>query len=246
MMKNFLGGIVDRSLNYGRDIIVGWSREFVESMESGSVRILDIGCGDGTDLLSIKNSVKNKDVELYGIEYYEPNIREAEKRGVTIFNIDIERNSIPAEDGYFDIVIANQVIEHTKEIFWIFSEISRVLKSGGLLIVGIPNLGSLHNRFLLLFGRQPTCIGVLSSHVRAFTIPAFRQFIETDGYFKLMGIKGSNFYPFPAGIARLLSKFLPRFSVCSYYKVKRLDKDGTFIKVLDTRFFETPYYRGEE
>jgi methionine biosynthesis protein MetW len=245
MIKNWLGGVVDRGLNYGRDIILRWSKENIEGMKSNKVRILDIGCGDGTDLLSIKNSVKEMNVELFGIEYYEPNIKQAEEKGITIYNLDIEKNSIPVEKEYFDIIIANQVIEHTKEVFWIFSEISRVIKKGGLLIVGIPNLGSLHNRILLLFGRQPTCIGVLSSHVRGFTVPAFKLLIETDNYFKVMGIKGSNFYPFPAKIARLLSECFPRFSVCSYYKVKRLNKDGTFIDILNTRFYETPYYRGE-
>jgi len=45
--------------------------------------------------------------------------------------VNIENESIPVSEGYFDIVIVNQIVEHMKEIFWIFGEISRVLKKGG-------------------------------------------------------------------------------------------------------------------
>ena len=37
-------------------------------------------------------------------------------------------------------------------------EFSRVLKVGGQIIVGLPNLAALHRRILLLLGKQPTCI----------------------------------------------------------------------------------------
>ena len=53
-------------------------------------------------------------------------------------------------------MIANQILEHTKEVFWIWHEIARVLAPQGQLILGVPNLASAHNRLLLLLGRQPT------------------------------------------------------------------------------------------
>lgn len=41
---------------------------------------------------------------------------------------NIERDSLPLADGQADLIIANQILEHTKEIFWIFHEVSRSLK----------------------------------------------------------------------------------------------------------------------
>jgi SAM-dependent methyltransferase len=108
-------------------------------------------------------------------------------------------HSFPFDDGSFDIIIANQILEHTIELFWIFHEITRVLKKGGgKLIIGVPNLASLHNRFLLSIGRQPTSIKSASAHIRGFTKPDMVCFVNTcwPGGYKLVKWGGSNFYPF--------------------------------------------------
>lgn len=201
--------------------------------------------GGGTDLLNIKSSVTgNSKIELFGIECYEPNVKQAKGRRIEVFPTNIEKDSIPVDDDYFDVVIANQIIEHTKEIFWIFSEISRALKKGGILIVGVPNLASLHDRILLFLGGRPTSIETLGPHVRGFTAPSFKRFIEADGYFKVLRISGCNFYPFPPPVSKFLSKLFPTLSVSLFFLIKRQNKQGNFIHVLDTRFYETPYFRG--
>lgn len=139
----------------------------------------------------------------------------------------------------------NQLLEHTKEIFWIFGEISRVLKPKGMCIVGVPNLASFHNRLFLCGGRQPTSIRMLGPHVRGITKKDFIDFIETDGFFKVTGFKGSNFYPFPCTIAKVLSKLFPSAAVSIFFQIQRTEREGNFLEVLDTRFFETPWWKGE-
>lgn len=49
---------------------------------------------------------------------------------------DITR--LPYDDGKFDIVICNHVLQETKDDSKAFSEIARVLKSGGLSYITIP------------------------------------------------------------------------------------------------------------
>jgi hypothetical protein len=97
----------------------------------------------------------------------------------------------------------NQVLEHTKDIFFIFSEVSRVLKPNGIFLVGVPNLAAWHDRLMLAVGRQPSGMKVLGPHVRGFTPHGLRKFAECDGYFALEGFQGSAFYPFPAGISKV-------------------------------------------
>lgn len=230
-------------LNYGRDIIVELASGQVPQECANPVRILDVGCAYGFDLMNVSGALGAR-CELFGLENDEPKASAARSKGINVFSIDIEREAIPVEDSFFDIVIINQVIEHTKELFWIFSEISRVLKQGGASIVGTANLASLHNRLLLLFGEQPSAIEVLGPHVRGFTVPSFRRFIEADGYFKLLEVRGSNFYPFPPSAARVLSRAFPRLSVGIFFLVRREAREGTFIRVLDTRRYETSYYCG--
>ena len=97
---------------------------------------------------------------------------------------------------------------------------------------------------ILLFGEQPTCIEPLSAHVRGFTKPAFERFVTADGYFRILEVKGTNFYPFPPRLSKVLSELFPTLAVSLFYLIQRTDKEGNFVDVLKSRFFETPYFRG--
>ncbi len=143
----------------------------------------------------------------------------------------------------------NQVIEHTKELFWIFSEIARVLKKGGLAIIGCPNLGSWHNRVALLFGMQPPCMKLLSSHVRGITKSGFREMIEDGAYFELTRYHGANFYPFGGGVNRTLARLFPTLAATHYFILRRTPKIGSYLQVLDRNvqaLVDTPYFRGHK
>lgn len=200
--------MIDKQLNYGRDQILQLAR----NIDTPVVRILDIGAGSGTDLLGLKTVFPQ--AKLIGIESYLPNIEILKNNHIEHFPMNMENDVLPFEDGSIDLILTNQFLEHTKEIFWIMHEVSRVLKPGGHLIVGVPNLASLHNRLLLLLGKQPTCIQNASAHVRGYTKSDFIKFLNTPfpKGFKLVGFKGSNFYPFPPFIAKLLAQLLPNFS----------------------------------
>jgi len=60
-----------------------------------------------------------------------------------IERVDIE--TIPFEDGAFDLVIANHVLEHVKDDGRAVAEISRVLRPGGTAILQTPYSQVLHN-----------------------------------------------------------------------------------------------------
>jgi len=245
----FLKKIKDKNnqhLDYGREIVAKAASNYVNIRNLTQIKILDLGAGSGADLLTIKSRLKHLNVCLFAIENYAPNVEILNSTGeICVNSIDIEQSIYPFENEYFDIIIMNQVLEHTKEVFWIFSEISRVIKKRGLIIVGVPNLASFHNRIALLFGIQPTCIKVLSAHVRGFTVNSLKEFVETDGYFKLRDFWGAHFYLAPKLIAGILSKIFKSFSVLIFMVIERTDKDGVFIDALKARFFETPYFNGE-
>lgn len=231
-------------LNYGRDIVVEYCKKCLLMSESRDPYIiLDLGAGNGTDLLNCMKNIGGG-VELWALESYFPNVKILEKQGIHVSCFNIEGERFPFEDESIDFIIMNQILEHTKEIFWIFSEISRILKKGGGCIIGVPNLASLHNRIALLFGKQPTSIRALGPHVRGFTKKDFISFVETDGYFIVDYFMGSNFYPFPPCISKVLARMFPKHAVSIFWGIKRSDKEGNFIHVLDDRFYETPYYRG--
>jgi ubiquinone/menaquinone biosynthesis C-methylase UbiE len=115
----------------------------------------------------------------------------------------------------FDLVICNQVLEHLKDFHSILYDIVRVTKPGGYIIIGIPNLAHLINRFYLLFGIQPMCIALQSSHVRGFTHKAFEQILQLTPGITYMACAGSKLiYPLPLPLAIPLSKVC--IGICAY------------------------------
>lgn len=216
---------------------------------SKQMNILDIGGGSGTDLCNVRDAFlehrRVEKVHLYEIDAYPPNCEKAETQGICVKQVNVEHEALPYENKSMDIVIANQTMEHVKEIFWIVSEVSRVLRPHGLFIMGVPNLASLHNRLALLLGKQPPAILTLGPHVRGYTKEETIRFTTTDGYFICRETAGSGWYPFPRTAARWLANMIPSMAVSTFYCFERTGKLGNFIHVLDTRFFETPYYCGK-
>ncbi|MDA0577407.1 MAG: methyltransferase domain-containing protein [Verrucomicrobia bacterium] len=230
-------------LNYGRDIVRDWAVAHLATVSSRP-RVLDLGLGSGTDLLNIRSAF-GKPVDLFGLESHPPNIEAARQNGIQTWDFDLERGRFPVDEGTLDVVVANQILEHTKELFWIFSEVFRVLKPGGAFIIGVPNLASLHNRAALLLGMQPFSMEILGPHVRGFVRGSFVEFIERDGYFKVLGVRGSNCYPLPPFLSKPVVRLFPGVAVGNFYSVRRQDRPGRFADILKTVFLETNFYTGE-
>lgn len=230
-------------LNYGRDRIADAVVRYAKKRGKDSLSLLDIGAGSGYDLQGCAEVLRENgfECELSAIEGYAPNVETLKEKNISVMPIDIECESFGYADRQFDVILMNQCLEHTKEIFHIFAEISRVLKPGGICIIGVPNLASLHNRLLMLAGRQPTSIRMYGPHVRGITKKDFITFAEKGGYFKCVEFFGSNFYPFPPAVSTKLSRVLPGMSVSIFFVLKRSGKKGVFSDILDDVFFETPY-----
>ena len=207
--------------------------------------ILDVGAGRGEDLLSVRKALP--DATASAVESHPVSVAHLRPAGVEVAEVDIEHERLPFADESFDVVMCNQVLEHVKELFWVVSELSRVCKVGGRLLLGVPNLGSLHNRVALLAGRQPPAIHVFGPHVRGFTREGLRDFLEAGDVLKVERTLGCNFFPFPPAVSRPLARLLPGMAVVSLFVVKKAAADD-FLKVFESprsmELVDTPYYRG--
>jgi Methylase involved in ubiquinone/menaquinone biosynthesis len=231
--------MIDRQLNYGRHLI----QEFLQaSMTYKSV--LDIGAGYGDDL-QIARQI-NPSTELFALENCDTFIKKLINKQIKVYPVNIEHDIFPFSDQSVDTVIANQILEHTKELFWIFHEISRILPVGGKLIVGVPNLASLHNRILLSLGKQPTPIQNNSAHIRGYTKHDFLQFLECfPGGYKLLSFGGSNFYPFPPRIASPLARTIPTMAWSIFFLLEKQRKyEREFLEFPQMNELQTNFYLG--
>jgi SAM-dependent methyltransferase len=210
--------MIDRSLNYGRHHV----EYFLKTAGDYSL-VLDLGAGHGDDLLLAREI--NSAAKLHAIERHPLYTRQLTDKCMTVHSLNVEKDRLPFADGSVDLVIANQLLEHVKEIFWLFHEVSRVLPVGGKLILGVPNLASLHNRLLLAIGQQPTPLKNNSAHIRGFTKGDVIKVLDScfPGGYELRRFRGSNFYPFPPLLADPLSRLFPSlaWSIFFLFEKKR-------------------------
>jgi len=101
-------------------------------------------------------------------------------------------------------VVWNRDLVTVKNVGPAFQEVYRVLQPGGFLIVAVPNLAALHNRLLLLAGRQPTTLHVSNGdHIRGFAAPSMTRFLRHDLGFRIERVMG-------VGLAPVTAAALPR------------------------------------
>ena len=97
--------------------------------------LLDLGCGTGALLESIFNL--NITRQLSGIDLSSNMIEEAKKKigdNAKLYLGDAE--NLPFENSLFDTVICNDSFHHYPSPDKVVKEVSRVLKKGGLFIIG--------------------------------------------------------------------------------------------------------------
>ncbi len=204
--------MIDKSLNYGRVHISQFLRA-----AAPFERVLDLGAGQGVDLELARAACPS--AQLHAVECLPANLEILAAKGIKAHPLNLEVDPLPFEDESIDLVLINQVLEHVKEIFWILHQSTRVLRVGGHLIIGVPNLASLHNRLLLLTGRHPTSIKNASAHIRGYTrhdMCRTMQSIFPSGY-ELCQFGGSNFYPLPPLIANVFARLMPNYAVGIFF-----------------------------
>ena len=245
-IKNYLKKIYGKDmydLQYGRECIIQMAKEYYQNTED-SLCILDIGLGQGIDIVNINNNLQGNH-KLFGVESYGPYRLEAEEKGITVVDINIESDNLPFHSDFFDLIIINQVLEHTKELYFILSEIQRVLKNNGACIIGVPNMVSWHERIRVLFGKQPNCIRIAGPHVRGFTADGFIDFLELENCFKVVNFKGSYFYGmFYKKINIWLAAIFPKLCVSIFFTIVKDKNSQPFSNYLEKQMLETNYYRG--
>lgn len=124
------------------------SYRFVEDLCAGK-RVLDLGCGSGYGshrIAAVASEVQGVDVAADAVAYarqkfHHPNLG---------FQQIIAGQPVPFADGYFDVVLSFQVIEHVHDDNGYLLEAKRLLRPGGTLVVITPD-----RQLRLLPGQKP-------------------------------------------------------------------------------------------
>lgn len=143
----------------------------------GGRRVLDMGCGTGYGTAILARAAAN----VVGIDLGDDAIAEARRRYGSAANLEYLQGdcyALPFDDGEFDVVVANEIIEHVTDHDAFVSEARRVLKADGLFLVSTPNK-PVYNRY-----KPPNVF-----HVSEMDIPEFRELLHR--YFAHVRLTGT-------------------------------------------------------
>jgi len=128
-----------KSRLFSKELVNEKNNEFLKekfnqrwSWFKGCNKVLDAGCGEGP---FIKHNPYK--IEVWGIDYSKKNIDKLKMEGYNVKISDLSKK-IPFNDSSFDGVALYHVLEHFFEPSKVVSEIKRVLKDGGTLVVSVP------------------------------------------------------------------------------------------------------------
>lgn len=105
----------------------------------GDERVLDLGCGRGF-YLKVLSSYWS-DLKLYGVDLNQDYLKTAKEilKGRRVQLIKADATKLPFSDNFFDRIIASEILEHIKDDQKALSEIYRVLKPNGIVMMTVPN-----------------------------------------------------------------------------------------------------------
>lgn len=192
--------------------------------------LLDVGCDDGAWTDAVRRAAGIAPERVAGIEAVEERAELARARGFEVRIADIEQRW-PYDDGRFDVVHANQVIEHVKRLDHFVLELRRVLRPGGAAVLCTENLASWHNVAALMLGYMPFSLTNISAtgpignpfalhagetpsqetwqHIHVVTTTGLRAIMEAHG-FRVERVFAAGYYPAFGRLAPRMAAIDPR------------------------------------
>ena len=144
-------------------ITVLWAR--------GAGRVLDAGCGSSLIVQSLNNAI--------GMDYNYAKLRFLRRHEIPLVNASAF--ALPFKTDSFDCVISSQVIEHIPYDESIFSEMCRVLRPGGMLILGTPDYATIGWRIIEPIYGFLMPGGYKDEHITHYTLERLREILSRYG-----------------------------------------------------------------
>ncbi len=144
-------------------------------------KLLEVGCSDGAFLTKARNSGWS----VTGLEPSRTAADRARDRGLEVMCGDL--SDLPATDPRYDAVFLGHVFEHLTSPAESASQLRRLLKPAGVLVMEVPNqfasARSLAKRVLNYAGLRPAKSSIFSIHHPNFFDPqSMRSTLETAGF----------------------------------------------------------------
>ena len=141
------------------------------------LRLLDVGCGDGVITKRLRAHFAH--ASITGLDADDVRLARARIQcpGAAFEPGDV--TALPYHDASFDVVLCHHVVEHVENDEAVLRECRRVLRPGGLLLLGIPQEDGAIGRWLRRLHRRLYAEG---EHVHFYTIRSMTDALERHGF----------------------------------------------------------------
>ena len=146
----------------------------LEALQPGMRRVLDIGCGGGGFVATLKAEGR----ELYGIDPDPRSIAAAVARGVTVYEGTAEDLPEAVRGQTFDLVIFSHALEHCPDPSLAIRNACSLVAPGGRFYCVVPNCGSI---YFQTFAEISEMLDV-PRHLYFFTPDALKKLLEANGF----------------------------------------------------------------
>ena len=157
---------------------------------SGSLRMLDVGCGDGIVTKRLRAAFPDAAVWAVDLDSVRLVRAKAYCADVAFCHGDVAR--LPFVTGSFEVVLCHHVVEHVPDDIGVLVECRRVLVPGGLLIVGIPQEGAWPGRIVRTLHQRLYARG---EHVNFYTLANMRERLRDAGFSDIEHAKFGFLFP---------------------------------------------------
>ncbi|MBI1761014.1 MAG: class I SAM-dependent methyltransferase [Acidobacteria bacterium] len=135
-------------------------------------RVLDVGCGDGDFVAHLRP----RGWEVHGVEFSAAGCKLARAKGVQVHQGELKGANFT--DGHFDVVTIWHVMEHLADPLAEVTEVRRVLRDDGLLVIEVPNIGS--PTFKLC--RERWWLLDIPRHLQHYTPDTLQKLLQRAGF----------------------------------------------------------------
>ncbi|OGG24463.1 hypothetical protein A3A79_04745 [Candidatus Gottesmanbacteria bacterium RIFCSPLOWO2_01_FULL_43_11b] len=142
-------------------------------------KILEVGAGMGGDSIYLSKKGAHVTVVDFTKEALEKINENAKKAKVTIKTVQADARNMPFADNTFDIIFHQGLLEHFKNPKELLIEQKRVLKSGGYLLVDVPQRYTTYTvkkHLLMILGKW------FAGWEREFSAGELEQLLTDEGY----------------------------------------------------------------
>ena len=164
-------------------------REVERYREAG--RLLDVGCGKGSFL----RAARDRGWRCFGVEISPQASNDARRMGLDVTTGGFEYVDYP--DNFFDVITMYHVLEHLHDPREALGKAYQLLKSGGLLVVAVPNFDSLQAKIF----RQRWYHLDAPRHLYHFTPRTLKMLLHDEAGFKVLETRWFSVEQDWAGIA---------------------------------------------